>query len=338
MLKQCIFCSNPLGANESVERFPVGKRVAFDNKRGRLWAICSACHRWNLAPIEERWEALEDLEKLTRDRGRLLSQTENIALVRAEDIELVHVGRAPLAEEAWWRYGRELMRRRRQNFINQAAHVAILGGFAALSGFSGLFFASDPVGHTRRWLRFGKTAWRGEKQCPRCGTPLTAMSFARSRYLQLHPTYNQQDAWTQTGFEVELRCKRCGFFNRDGGFVFAGDDATRLIRRVTAYYNYQGARDTVIKDAVADIDRAGSPQHLLQDLARKRYQIRSGRKQRDVAIALEISVNDETERELLQMELKALEDRWREEEELAAIIDGELTHLPALERLRRKLR
>jgi hypothetical protein len=32
-----------------------------------------------------------------------------------------------------------------------------------------------------------------------------------------------------------------------------------------------------------------------------------------------------------------LEARWREEEELAAIVDGELTELPMLERLRLKL-
>ncbi|MGH7481576.1 MAG: hypothetical protein ACRELV_05430 [Longimicrobiales bacterium] len=53
-------------------------------------------------------------------------------------------------------------------------------------------------------------------------------------------------------------------------------------------------------------------------------------------LALEIALNDTTERELLQLELAELERRWREEEELAAIIDGDLTPVPALERLRRR--
>jgi hypothetical protein len=30
----------------------------------------------------------------------------------------------------------------------------------------------------------------------------------------------------------------------------------------------------------------------------------------------------------LELELEALEERWREEEEIAAIVDGELTWLP----------
>jgi hypothetical protein len=27
--------------------------------RGRLWAVCSSCGRWTLAPFETRWEVLE---------------------------------------------------------------------------------------------------------------------------------------------------------------------------------------------------------------------------------------------------------------------------------------
>jgi hypothetical protein len=52
---------------------------------------------------------------------------------------------------------------------------------------------------------------------------------------------------------------------------------------------------------------------------------------------LEIAVNDEAERQQLEMELAELEARWREEEELAAIVDGELTEVPLLERIRMKL-
>jgi hypothetical protein len=55
---------------------------------------------------------------------------------------------------------------------------------------------------------------------------------------------------------------------------------------------------------------------------------------RTSAIALEIALNDETERQLLELELKELEARWREEEDIAAIIDGELTRAPSLDRLR----
>ena len=33
MYSTCIFCKNSLGANEAIEQFPVGRRLAFDAKR-----------------------------------------------------------------------------------------------------------------------------------------------------------------------------------------------------------------------------------------------------------------------------------------------------------------
>jgi hypothetical protein len=57
--RTCLFCSSDLGANEAIEKFPVGRRLAFDPARGRLWVVCRACDRWNLTPLEERWEAIE---------------------------------------------------------------------------------------------------------------------------------------------------------------------------------------------------------------------------------------------------------------------------------------
>ena len=50
---------------------PPGRRIAYDPVLGRLWAVCEACHRWNLCPIEERDAALYALERMARDKGRL---------------------------------------------------------------------------------------------------------------------------------------------------------------------------------------------------------------------------------------------------------------------------
>ncbi|NNF26988.1 MAG: hypothetical protein HKN73_07210, partial [Gemmatimonadetes bacterium] len=52
---------------------------------------------------------------------------------------------------------------------------------------------------------------------------------------------------------------------------------------------------------------------------------------------LEIAANQKEEAELLALEASDLEERWRREEELAAIIDGELTPLPFLDQLRRRI-
>jgi len=67
MYRTCIFCSTDLGENEALEHFAIGVRLAFDAWQGRLWAVCGKCGRWNLAPIEERWEAVEEAEEHFRD-------------------------------------------------------------------------------------------------------------------------------------------------------------------------------------------------------------------------------------------------------------------------------
>ena len=63
MYSTCIFCQQSLGRNEAIERFPVGRRLAFDEAKGRLWVVCRKCERWNLTPLEERWEAIEECER-----------------------------------------------------------------------------------------------------------------------------------------------------------------------------------------------------------------------------------------------------------------------------------
>jgi hypothetical protein len=136
---------------------------------------------------------------------------------------------------------------------------------------------------------------------------------------------------------LELRCKRCGFRNADAGIAFHGREAEHMLRRVLAYHNFKGASERSVKQAVHMIDEMGSPHWLIRKLGRNGYRIGSGQKLKETAIALEIAVNDEAERQLLELELAELEARWREEEELAAIVDGELTEVPLLERIRQKL-
>lgn len=129
MYRHCIFCSGELGRNESIEEFPIGERLAFDAAKGRLWAVCGRCRRWNLAPIEERWEAVESAEKRFRS-SRLRVHSENIGLARLpEGGVLIRVGEALPNEFAAWRYGDEMLRRRRQTLI--WGGVAAVGGAAA---------------------------------------------------------------------------------------------------------------------------------------------------------------------------------------------------------------
>lgn len=83
MYSTCLFCHSALGANATLERFPVGRRLAFDSAKGRLWVVCRQCRRWNLTPVEERWEAIEDCERLYRATIVRVS-TEQIGLARLD--------------------------------------------------------------------------------------------------------------------------------------------------------------------------------------------------------------------------------------------------------------
>src|SRR5688500_16849763 len=131
MYSTCLFCNSDLGSNEALADFPVGRRLAFDAGKGRLWVVCRKCERWNLSPLEERWEAIERAEQLYRDTRRRVA-TPEIGLARlADGTELVRIG-APLRPEfAAWRYGDQFGRRRTRQMLIAGAGLATLGGLIA---------------------------------------------------------------------------------------------------------------------------------------------------------------------------------------------------------------
>src|SRR5437763_9523358 len=142
MYATCLFCQKDLGRNESLETFPVGKRLAFDSAQGRLWVVCPHCERWNLSPLEERWEAIEQAERYYRDTRRRVA-TENIGLAKLRDgTTIVRIGEPLRPEFASWRYGDQFGRRRRRQMLIAGGGVTaigalIAGGVAAGVGIGG---------------------------------------------------------------------------------------------------------------------------------------------------------------------------------------------------------
>jgi hypothetical protein len=333
-----LVCNTPFPANESLEHFPLGTRIAFDPSKGRLWAICKDCKRWSLAPIEERWEALDELEKITRDRSQLLSQTENIALLRAGRLELVRVGRANLAEQSWWRYGSELAKRRK-NYKTLSAAGAIGAGAAIWGGMAtgGMSFIAawilwdklpGTIPDAARWFRFGGDVWRGRVPCPRCGYRFHRVPYRRRGNLILSHTQEMEPTM------LSYKCPRCGDY-REGGLHLTGRAAEHTLKRVLAYHHFEGASERTVTSATRLIQEAGSPDDLTRILLRDGKRL--GDLGRTGGIALEIAANENSEQRLLELELAELEAHWEMEEELASIIDGELTPLPLLETLRRRV-
>ena len=280
MYTRCLVCAQPFEPNEQLAHLPHGTRLAFHPARGRLWIVCRACRRWSLAPIEERWEALEELEKLSRDEARLLSQTDNIALLRVGPLEIVRVGQAQLAEEAWWRYGRELTSRRQQwNKLGLAGSVAagavLLGGWATGGmTFFGIWLVaghgSETVRDGARWVRFGSSAWHGHQTCSACGHAFRTVPYAERSALGLVPTGDPGKV------DLVARCPRCGAYH-DGGLRLTGQDADRTLRRVLAYHHFAGASERRVVSASKLIQEAGSPQDLTRILVRDGKRLSSPR-------------------------------------------------------------
>src|SRR3954470_20441596 len=138
MYSTCLFCNKPLGRNEAVASFPIGRRLAFDAAKGRLWVVCTECERWNLSPLEERWEAIEQAERLYRDTRRRVA-TDHIGLAKLHDgTVLVRIGEPLRPEFAAWRYGDQFGRRRRRQMLIAGAGITALGGLIIGGSVAGI--------------------------------------------------------------------------------------------------------------------------------------------------------------------------------------------------------
>lgn len=345
MYRNCIFCSASLGENDALEEFPVGRQLAFDAWRGRLWAVCPVCARWNLSPIEERWEAVEAAEKLFRD-ARLRVQSENVGLAQLPDgTRLVRVGSAVPGELAAWRYGNQLLARRKRYFvtagIGAAATVAFYGGMAAAgSGFIGFWMGGS-------WLQ----SRRQQKIVHRIQNPgVTSRELVIRRW---HLEGMSLDASDNGDIGVVVRDahrKKPGGWdgtvnrNSDDVTLISGDNARALLSRAMVHVNRKGATQSKLSEANRLLSGAGSAEQVLRIAASNRAALgrKAGRNPDMInptdALVLEMALNEESERRALEGELATLEAAWREAEEIAAIADslpGEAALNRLIDRLRR---
>ena len=321
MYSTCLFCHASLGANEAIEHFQVGRRLAFDSAKGRLWVVCRTCERWNLSPLEERWEAIEECER--RFEGtRMRVSTDNIGLAKLpEGIELVRIGAALRPEFAAWRYGDQFGRRRRRTMLQAglglgALGAVVAGGIAAGAGIGGFGWmimqsaryiidgnprtvlgnvtADDGETIAVRRLHLRRMRWRLDE---RSGEPTLAIGFKRGL--------------------VTLR----------------GDEARKQAGVLIVHANRRGGNRKQVQQAVDRIQIAGSAEALLtapQNLHPPPvFKKNSGSDNTppfglvpEQRLALEMALHEEQERRALQGELLALEQAWREAEDIAKIADN----------------
>ncbi len=313
MYTSCMFCTRPLGENEVLEGFPVGRRLAFDADRGRLWVVCRSCDRWNLSPLEERWEAVEDCERLFRDI-RLRVSTDNVGLARhREGLELVRIGQPMRPEFAAWRYGDQFGRRRKRAMIYTGIGVA---GFAALN-IGGAWLMSGGMGGYWMWqvahgIQQGRTQ---VKLHPGDGREIK-LSAEEFKQVRIRPADDEHL------FRLGIRKKKKEEW-------FEGAQAEVFAARIIPRMNRAGARKQAVQDAVDQIEHHGHPEEFLSNLVTgDQFKSKKGvpgyinKMPKPTQLALEMALHEEEERRALEGELWRLEQSWKEAEEIAAISDS----------------
>jgi len=352
----CIHCAHALGHNEAFETFPVGRRLVFDAARGRLWVVCPSCARWNLSPLDARWETIEEAER--RFCGtKLRVSTDNIGMARLrEGVDLIRIGEPQRPEMAVWRYADQFGKRRVRNTLIAAGAAGAAAGLVAVTGslfvtgiasLSTLAFLSN-----KRWVLDNAINGRPGKLVARVAVPDGRVLNVERRHARMSTIerFQQHEA-----FALRLE-------STSGTELLLADDAMRVAARLLPTINRFGGTRDEVREAVTLFEEVGSnPLDVLHSVQARagawptapRWNERAlgadllchephypgalSTLQPRYRLALEMAVHEESERRAMNGELAALETQWREAEEIAHIADTMFT-LPSVENRLEELR
>lgn len=315
MFQTCIFCHKPLGTNEALEEFPVGRRLAFDGAKGRLWVVCRSCERWNLSPLDTRWEAIEACERAF-SATRMRVSTDNIGLARlAEGLELVRVGAPQRPEFAAWRYGDQFGRRRRRTMLFVGGAITVVGAVAfvgaaagaSIGGFGGLFGNIPNMINAARKVKLRTADGRIIK--------VNGVEFAQAR-LRNNPFTGAPYLTVKVKRTVER---------------FEGAEALQVASRLLPAINVSGGTARAVQDAVNALEAERGSEAYLDHFFRVPGPVDRKGEPKPIStlpsatrLALEMALHEEAERRAIEGELAVLEAAWAEAEEIAGIADSML--------------
>lgn len=275
--------------------------------------------------MEDRWEILEGLDRTSRDAGCAVLSTEHLDLVEVDGGHVIRVGRAPRPEFAGWRYGDWLPaipERGVRHWLGRLFRpipTSPLGYDVSLGGnigrpvvpnnWVGSPFLEDAAGLT---MVFQSVPLAPE--CPSCGRALAISPWSFHR---VHLTLNG-------GAPVVMTT--CGFCRHEVGVPALC--ARPGIRLGLSIVNARWREESLLRKAAATLDRADGPDGLLHGLAVGNVAL--GQAGPATRLALGIALDEQWEGELLEAE-------WRSAEEIAVLVDGELTEVPGFDEFRRRL-
>lgn len=322
MYSTCLFCTTALGTNEVIEAFPVGRRLAFDSARGRLWVVCAQCRRWNLTALEERWEGIEQCERLYRSTPLRVS-TDNIGMTRLrEGLELVRIGEPLRPEFASWRY-LPIFEKRRTNLATSDpaqrpqwnSSLWVASSFIVFPPLA-LFTLAGSLRdiYTYRLKTYARVPTPGGR-----GThAVKAYHLPEARLL------HDDNPW---GWALEVE-------HEAGRTQLVGPPAQRVLGRLLVAINSTGGTGVDLDRAVDLLGRYPDMDHFFHRQGRasdwrrgRRYwwddSLVGALKNRapSARLALEMALHENVERAALEGELSTLREAWEEAEEIAAIAD-----------------
>jgi hypothetical protein len=322
MYRSCLFCHGDLGANASVEHLPIGRRIAFDAGKGRLWVVCKKCERWNLTPFDDRWEAIDECERLFRGTTMRLS-TDQIGLARLrEGTELVRIGEPMRPEFAAWRYGDQFGRRRVRHGLLVGAGILGIGGLILVPKLVGISLGGGGLWNLINPAMQSVKARRTVARVPLdngAALPVTQLQVEHTRLLP-----------QTTGWGLHIPERKRNWRGKPLGdlVVLQGDAAQHALQQILPRVNRQGASRQRVKEAVQVLEGAPSTESLVGRVTASPGTYWTDKKAGylqhlapAVRLALEMGTHEDAERRWLAGELLELEEAWRAAEELAAIAD-----------------
>ena len=324
MFRTCAFCKAPFDGDGGPSGLGIGRRLAFDEWKGRLWVVCSRCSRWNLTPFDDRLEHIEAVARAARD-GRVAAATDQVTLIRWQKYDFVRVGKPPRIELATWRYGERLRTRQRERMkvivpltiaaigLGIAANVAAGGGFGVV------------VWNLHRTVDWVYVRMMGRRRVVMSEPPICAHCGSLMQLRARHVQFARVVPDAHADVAVVLSCPQC----RHEGAQLTGTEAVQVLRQGLTYLNVTRSGRKRAEDAAREVDQVGGPDWLVRDVAYHQATLRSLRPER--RLALEMAVDE-------QAEAAELERQWREAEEIADIADGTMGTSEEVEEELRRLK
>jgi hypothetical protein len=324
MFSSCAFCNAAFDGDGGPSGLGVGRRIAFDEWKGRLWVVCPRCSRWNLTPFDDRLERIEAVARAA-SQGRVAASTLQVSLIRWERYDFVRVGKPPRIELATWRYGERLRNRQRERMkvvvpltvaaigLGIAANVAAGGGFGVIVWNVHRIVDRIYVGLVGR----RRVTLTEPPICAHCGSVMVL----RAKHVQYARVVPDRHA----DMAVLLSCPNC----RQEAAQLTGQDAVQVLRQGLTFLNLDRGGRRRAEDAAREVDYVGGADHLVRDIARRELTLRSLRPER--GLAFEMAIDE-------RAEVEELERQWKEAEEIADIADGTLGTSTEVENELRRLK